>query len=224
MSLAKKNLAIAAANLVENNSIVGLGTGTTASFFIEALANRCQKSLSIKAVASSISSQSLAKKLKIQLIDIDKIDHIDIYIDGADEVDQNKQMIKGRGGALLKEKILASFSKKTIILIEEKKKVEMLGSVLLPVEITPFASNLTKIQLEKLGYFSTFRMSKENRLFITDNQNYILDLKLLHFLDDPKNAHETLISVPGVIETGIFIDLADTVIVANKNGELEFIS
>ena len=224
MSEAKKHLAEAAANLVESGSIVGLGTGTTASFFIESLAKRCEKSLSIKAIASSNASEALAKKLNIDLIDIDKIDHIDIYIDGADEVDQKKQMIKGRGAALLKEKILAKFSKKTIIMIEEKKRVNKLGKVLLPVEVVAFASNLTKLELEKLGYHSDYRRDEKGNFLLTDNKNYILDLKLSHLLDDPDLAHKNIISIPGVIETGLFIDLADTVIVANEKAELEFIS
>ncbi|HEU64202.1 MAG: Ribose-5-phosphate isomerase A [Candidatus Anoxychlamydiales bacterium] len=224
MSEAKKHLAEAAANLVESGSIVGLGTGTTASFFIESLAKRCEKSLAIKAIASSNASEALAKKLNIDLIDIDKIDHIDIYIDGADEVDQKKQMIKGRGAALLKEKILAKFSKKTIIMIEEKKRVNKLGKVLLPVEVVAFASNLTKLELEKLGYHSDYRRDEKGNFLLTDNKNYILDLKLSHLLDDPDLAHKNIISIPGVIETGLFIDLADTVIVANEKAELEFIS
>lgn len=223
MSLTKKKLADAAANLVEDGSIVGLGTGTTASFFIQALAKRCEKSLSIKAVASSNESEAFAKELKIELIDIDKVDHIDIYIDGADEVDEKKQMIKGRGGALLKEKILASFSEKTVIMIDDKKLVDRLGKVYLPIEITPFASNLTKLELEKLGYFADYRKDEKGNLFLTDNQNYILDLKLPHLLDDPQLVHNNILSIPGVIETGLFIDLADTIIVANEES-LEFIS
>jgi len=224
MNKAKKNLGEAASKLVENESIVGLGTGSTANCFIESLAKRCEKSLSIKAVASSNASYVLAKKLNINLIDIDKIDHIDIYIDGADEVDKEKQMIKGAGGALLKEKILASFSKKTIIMIEEKKLVDKLGKVLLPVEIVPFASNLTKLELEKLGYFSDYRKDKMGNNFLTDNKNYILDVKLPHLLGDPALVHKNIISIPGVVETGLFIDLADTIIIANENAELEFIS
>ncbi len=223
MNLTKKKLADAAANLVEDGSIVGLGTGTTASFFIQSLAKRCEKSLSIKAVASSNESEDLAKGLNIELIDIDKIDHIDIYVDGADEIDQKKQMIKGRGGALLKEKILASFSEKTVIMIEDKKLVDKLGKVYLPIEITPFASNLTKLELEKLGYFSEYRKDENRKLFLTDNQNYILDLKLPHLLDDPELIHNNIISIPGVIETGLFIDLADIIITANEKS-LEFIS
>ncbi len=224
MSEAKKHLGAAAANLVESGSIVGLGTGTTAAFFIEALAKRCEKSLSIKAVASSNASTELAKKLGIDVVDIDKVDNIDIYIDGADEVDQKKQMIKGRGAALLKEKILAAFSKKTIIMIDEKKRVNKLGKVLLPVEVVPFASNLTKLELEKLGYFSDYRKDEKGSFLLTDNQNYILDLKLPHLLDDPTLVHKNIISIPGVIETGLFIDLADTIIIANEKAELEFIS
>ncbi len=224
MSLAKKHLAQAAANLVENGSIVGLGTGTTASFFIKSLAKRCEKSLSIRAVASSNMTYVLAKKLNIDLVDIDKIDHIDIYIDGADEVDEKKRMIKGRGGAFLREKILASFSEKVIIMIEDKKKVEKLGLVSLPIEVVPFASNLIRKELEKQGYLVKYRKDENGNIIFSDNRNYILDLKLPHLLEDPELVHKNIISIPGVVETGLFIDLADTIIVANEKAELEFIS
>ncbi|MBN2478732.1 MAG: ribose-5-phosphate isomerase RpiA [Parachlamydiales bacterium] len=214
----KRNLGIAASNLIENNSIVGLGTGTTTKYFIEALAKRCQKNLNIVAVSSSEESFKLAKKLNIDVKNENDVDHIDVYVDGADEVDFSKNMIKGKGAALLREKILASFSKKVIIIIDHTKYVKNLGKVLLPVEIVPFGCKLTKMKLEKLGYFGEFRKSK------TDNGNYILDVKLTHLLDDPQIHHETIKNIPGVVETGLFIDLADDIIIGYPDSKIEIIS
>ena len=224
MDLVKQALGQAALNFIKPNMLVGLGTGTTASHFIQAIAKRCEKGLKIKAVASSNESNLLAKNLKIPLVDISEIDTLDIYVDGADEVDINKQMIKGRGGALLKEKILANNSKKTIIMIEKKKYVEKLGKCQLPVEITKFAKNLTKNRLYKLGYSSKYRVDKNSDIFVTDDQNYILDIKLSNLIDDPKDISKKIKSIPGVVESGLFIDLLETLIIANSDAKIEIIS
>lgn len=219
----KRQVALAAANLILDNSIVGLGTGSTANFFIEALSKRCLKGLNITAVASSKPSLDLAKKNNIKTLNLSDVKHIDVYVDGADEVDKDKNMIKGRGAALLKEKILSCFSKKVIIIIDESKKVKKLGKVLLPIEITTFGSNLTKMTLEKLGYVGEFRKDND-KLFITENKNLILDVKLPHLLDDPKKHQETLLYVPGVVETGLFVEIADEIIIGYRDSEIEIIS
>lgn len=224
MDKIKKQLGEAALKFIKKDSIVGLGSGTTAEYFIHSLAKKCENGFSIKAVASSIASYNLAKKLNIEMIGIEQVDKIDIYIDGADEVDLKKTMIKGRGGALLKEKILANFSSKVVIMIDHTKYVKKLGNVLLPVEITPFGSNLTKINLEKLGYPSIYRLDKNSKYFITDNKNYILDIKLPYLLDDPKKHNDLIRSIPGIIETGVFIDLADTVLVGHAEDKIEIIT
>jgi len=224
MEKIKEELGQAAANLIENDTIVGLGTGTTAACFIDSLAKRCMEGLSIKALASSKASYELAKRLGMQLLDLSQIEFIDVYVDGADEVDHKKQMIQGRGGALLREKILANSSVKTMIMIDHSKYQEKLGKVLLPVEVTPFGCNLTKIHLEELGYESEFREDENADLYITDNNNYILDVKLSHLLDDPIQDHVVINSIPGVVETGLFIDLADTIIVGHADGKVEFVS
>lgn len=224
MDLVKQALGQAALNFIKPNMLVGLGTGTTAAHFIQAIAKKCEKGLKIKAVASSNESNLLAKNLKIPLVDISEIDTLDIYVDGADEVDKDKQMIKGRGGALLKEKILASFSKKTIIMIGQKKYVEKLGKCLLPVEITKFAKNLTKNRLDKLGYSSKYRMDKNSDIFVTDEQNYILDVKLTNLIQDPVGLSKKIKSIPGVVESGLFIDLLNTLIIANTDAKIEIIS
>ncbi|NGX28949.1 MAG: Ribose-5-phosphate isomerase A [Candidatus Anoxychlamydiales bacterium] len=224
MDLVKQALGQAALNFIKPNMLVGLGTGTTAAHFIQAIAKRCEKGLKIKAVASSNESNLLAKNLKIPLVDISEIDTLDIYVDGADEVDINKQMIKGRGGALLKEKILAKSSKKTIIMIEKKKYVEKLGKCQLPVEITKFAKNLTKNRLDTLGYSSKYRMDKNSDIFVTDDQNYILDVKLTNLIQDPVGLSKKIKLIPGVVESGLFIDLLNTLIIANSDAKIEIIS
>jgi len=220
----KKKLGEKAADLVENNSIVGLGTGTTASYFIKSLAKKCTQGLKIKAIASSNQSFDLAKQLNINLVDFNEIDYIDLYIDGADEVNEKKQMIKGRGGSLLREKILAYSSKKIIIMIDYTKYVKTLGKALLPVEVTPFGHLFTKKILEEYGYLSAIRKKNDSDFYITDNNNYIIDIKCSKLLDSPKHDHFLIKTVPGVIETGIFIDLADTILIGQKNNTIDIIS
>lgn len=220
----KKQLGEKALDYIHKNMIVGLGTGSTSEFFIHSLAKKCQNGLSIKATASSITSYNLAKKLNIPIVEMNQIDHIDIYIDGADEVDFNKNMIKGRGGALLREKILANFASKIVIMIDHTKYVEKLGKVYLPVEITPFGAKLTKNLLENLGFFSEVRKNVNGNTFITDNNNYILDLKLQSLMDDPLKIHSLIKLLPGVVDTGLFIDLADTILVGHSESKIEIIS
>jgi len=224
MNEIKKKLGEVALSFIKEGAVVGLGTGTTATNFINTLAKKCSKGFFVKTVASSTDSFELAKKLNIPTIDLDKIDLIDIYIDGADEVDANKNMIKGKGGALLREKILANSSAKVLIMIDYTKYVKKLGKALLPVAITSFGYNLTKNNLEKLGYFSEFRKDENSNLFITENNNYILDVKLPCLLEEPMKHHVLIKSIPGVVETGLFIDFADTVLIGCKNDKIEVIS
>ena len=218
MDKIKQNLGASAAELVLDNQIVALGTGTTAESFIYELAKRCERGLKIKTVSSSIKSYELAKRLNLKQISENEINDIDIYIDGADEVDEKKNLIKGRGGALLREKILASFSRKVIIMIDHTKLVQKLGRVLLPVEVASFGVNITKKKLEKLGYKSSLRDKK------TENGNYILDIKLPYLLEDPKDHHDTIKSIPGVFETGLFFKLPSTILVGYPDNKIEIMA
>ncbi|MFA6118817.1 MAG: ribose-5-phosphate isomerase RpiA [Parachlamydiales bacterium] len=224
MESVKDLLGETAANLVKNNDIVGLGTGSTANHFIKHLAKRCTNGLSIKAIASSMSSFQLARSLQIPLIDYDKTDVIDIYVDGADQVDEKKQMIKGLGGALLREKILAVNSKKRIIMIEQKKLVPFLGNCILPVEIVQFGYPFTKKILQEYGYNSNLRRNKDSSVFLTDNNNYILDITLPNFLHNPKNDHQIIKNIPGIVETGLFIDICDAILIGSENQKIQTIS
>ena len=213
MEQIKKNLGIKAAEFIKNNQIVGLGTGSTANFFIEALS---KKKINIKVVASSEDSYNLAKKLNIPLIEIENIDHIDIYVDGADEVDENKNMIKGRGAAFLKEKILASFSKKVLIIVDHTKMVTNLGKCPLPLEIIPFAKELTIQQLNRKNLLGEFRKNN-SKLVITESQNYIYDLKLESLIDDPQKLENIIVQIPGVVETGLFLDMKPEILIGYEN-------
>ncbi len=222
ISQIKKQVGLEAVKLIQNNMIVGLGTGSTANFFIEALGKRCAEGLVIKAVATSKGSEKLAKKLNIPLTDINELDYIDITIDGADQVDFNKNLIKGMGGALLREKIVASFSKQIIIIIDEKKYLKFLGNCSLPVEITPFGFESTKKRLEKLGYRGSFRKNKQGLIYLTDNKNYILDLEFNEKILDPKTEHIRIKNVAGVVETGFFFDLPIKVLIGSGSNQIEF--
>ena len=207
-----------AASFIENGMIVGLGTGSTAAYFIEHLIQRCKKGLKITAVASSTRSQELAKKGGIPLIDINTITLIDITVDGADEIDPEKRMIKGAGGALLREKIVASMSKEMVVILDEKKLVPHLGSCKLPVEIIPFAHPATIAKLKKRGYTGELRL-KDQSPYLTENGNYIYDIELSKCR--PEEDHEAILQVPGVVETGFFLDYAGRVVIGFLDGNLE---
>lgn len=216
----KKKLGKVSADLVKNKMIVGLGTGSTVRYFIEFLSQKISKDFSIKAVSSSSSSTQLANKMKIPLINIDEVEKLDILVDGADEVDSKKRMIKGRGGALFREKILYSMCNNNVIIIDESKKVEKLGNSTLAVEIASFASNVVINHLNKLGFFGKLRLSKDGSKFITDNDNLIFDIKFNKLLDNPEKENSLIKSVPGVIETGFFLNPPAKVLVGYLDGKI----
>lgn len=221
----KKNYAKAlagqkAAELVLPGMCVGLGTGTTAFYFIESLGLRCKQGLQIQAFATSERSALQAREAEIPLGDINEITDLDLTVDGADEIDHSKRMIKGGGGALLREKIVASMSHELIIVVDESKLVNHLGAFPLPVEITPFAYHRTVYKLNSLGYQGTMRQSKQT-LYLTDNGNYIYDIKLDYPCLMPETDHDRIRSIPGVIETGFFFKLAKRVLIGRENGIVE---
>jgi ribose 5-phosphate isomerase A len=164
----KKIAAEHAVESIQNGMTVGIGTGSTSAFAIEAMGKKVQRGLSITAVASSIRSEEAARNLGIKLVPFSQVDSIDIYIDGADEVDKDLNLIKGGGGALLREKVLAFNSKDFLVIVDNSKMVEHLGKFLLPVEIIPFAMELTLKQLQKLGCSTTVRMDG-GKPYTTDN-------------------------------------------------------
>jgi ribose 5-phosphate isomerase A len=214
----KKAAAEKALSYVKDKMVVGIGTGSTTYYFIEHLIKQCKSGLNIQAVASSEKTMEIARKGGIPLLDPNSVKSLDIYVDGADEIDPEKRMIKGGGGALVREKIAANMSKEKIIIIDESKLVPKLGRRPLPVEIVPFGSAATIHQLQLLGYQGTLRL-KNNTPFITDNHNLIYDV---HLPDNvkPEMIHEQISAVPGVVDTGFFFNLAGRVIIGFLDGKV----
>jgi ribose 5-phosphate isomerase A len=220
---AKQAAAEHAAKLIQDGMTVGIGTGSTSAFAIEAISKRIKEGLSIKAVASSTRSEKLAKGAGITLIPISEVEDIDLYIDGADEVDRNLNLIKGGGGALLREKILAFNSKEFIVIVDNSKLVPYLGKFLLPVEVTPFGMELTVRQLQKLGCTTTIRQEADKR-YITDNGNIIVDCDFKK-IEQVAQLHDSINAIPGVMENGLFSKtIVSKIIVGHEGGEVEVIS
>ena len=215
----------AAAKLIKNNTIVGLGTGSTAACFIQALIERIQEDgLVIKAaVSSSRASSALAQKGGIKMVDLNNVDHVDITVDGADEIDEEKRMIKGGGGALLREKILASSSREMIVIVDETKLSKRLGSKKLPIEVSYYGYKHTEAKIQKCNYEGSWRQLKDGSFFITENGNLIFDIQFSDPLSSPEEEHERLMQIPGVLDTGFFFDLAGRVIVGRSDGKIEIL-
>lgn len=218
--ISKKAVGIAAANLIQDGMLIGIGTGTTVFYFIQRLIERCREGLRIQAIPSSEKSLSLAQQGGIQIADIEQITSVDITVDGADEIDPLKRMIKGGGGALIREKILASMSREMIVIVDEAKLVSALGTCKLPVEVIPFAHHATMHKIEKLGYRGHLRKNPNRTLYVTDNGNLIFDIHFDTKREHPEEDHEALIHIPGVVDTGFFFNLAGRVIVGFSDGQV----
>jgi ribose 5-phosphate isomerase A len=198
--------------------VLGLGTGSTTRYAIEYIAEKMSgENLDIVGIPTSIDSKLLAKKLKIPLTNLKKHPNIDLTIDGADEVDPDFILIKGHGGALLREKIVAQNSKQEIIIVDHTKMVSKLGTKkALPVEVLPFGLPSCKKQLERFDCKVTVRKRK-GTLIKSDNNNYFLDCKF-QSINEPSMIESSINNIPGVIENGLFIKLATKVIVASPEG------
>jgi len=199
---------------------VGLGTGSTAYWAIEMIGEKVKKNeLQIKAVATSKRSEEQARSLNIPIVSFAQIDQIDITIDGADETDEQLNLIKGGGGALLREKIVASNSKELIIIVDESKLVKHLGKFPLPVETVVFGWEKVFQKLKALGCVPKLRMENDHP-YITDNSNYIIDCAFGEIIN-PAALHEKLNAMVGVVENGLFINLAYKVIAGFENGKVK---
>jgi len=211
MELEEKQLAaIAAVQLIKDGMIVGLGTGSTATIMIKELGKLVAKGLKIKGVPSSKETETLAQQLGIPIISLDKAKKIDLNIDGADEFDSKLQLIKGGGGALLREKIIAHNSKINVIIADASKEVQRLGAFKLPIETIPFATLVIQEELRQLGLQPRVRM-KDGKQYTTDENNYIIDLDILQW-EDLEQLEIMLLQIPGVVETGLFLHSTDQVI------------
>lgn len=212
----KKVAAERAVEFAQSGMVVGLGTGSTAYFAIEALGRRVKEGLEIAGVATSKGTEQLAKKFGVPLVLLDDVKVIDITIDGADEVDPNFNLIKGMGGALLREKVVAYASLEEIIIVDDSKIVDILGTRSpLPVEVVSFGHKLTKSALEGLGCQA--RLKGGDKPFKTDNGNLIYECKFER-IEDPEFLEMEIHLIPGVIESGLFIDLATKVVIGQEGG------
>ena len=211
--LEKQAVARAALSFVENGQVVGLGSGSTSTYFIQFLADRVKAGLKIRGVPTSVRTQQLAEKCGIPLATLDQVEALDIDVDGADEFDPQLQLVKGGGGALLREKIIASASKKFVVLADSSKQVPILGKFPLPVEVIPFAETLLTQRISALGATVTLRKAMDGTAYKTDEGHHILDC---HFgrIPDPAKLARTLSDMPGIVEHGLFINMASVVLLA----------
>ncbi len=208
-------LAETALQYVRDGQILGLGTGRAAASFITALGEQVAKGLNVRGIPTSRASADLARSLGIPLVSLDDVEAIDIAFDGADEVDPCLNLIKGRGGALVREKIVAAAASRFVVLVGEEKLVTTLGEKgALPVEVVPFARGFCLRQLEALGCKPEPRLTADGSPYISDNGNPILDCHIAA-LDDPAGLERAILALPGVVDTGLFLAMAHDVIVGD---------
>ena len=205
-----------AVKYVEDGMIVGLGTGSTVFYFVHALADRVKEGLNIQMVSTSIQTVELAKSLGLNIKELEEIDHIDLAVDGVDEIDKNFNAIKGGGAALFREKIVADIAKEVIWIYDESKDVEKLGKFNLPVEILPFGYSHTVRKLTEAGLNPVIR-KKDGEILITDNHNYIVDLHLGYGFDI-EVVKEKLANIVGVVEHGLFLNMCKLCIKGTPGG------
>lgn len=208
--LEKQSAARAAVKFIQQNDIVGLGTGSTAFFAIQEIALLVKNGLKIKGVPTSEHTASLALSLGIELLPMEEVKSIDITIDGADEFDTQLNLVKGGGGALFREKIVASLTKNEIIIADSGKLVTQLGKFKVPIEVVPLALNYVVQQLSKLNGKGEVRM-KDNSPFITDNHNIIVDADF-GLISDPAALAESLNRIEGILAHGLFVQLTSKII------------
>jgi ribose 5-phosphate isomerase A len=218
----KKAAALAAVDYIKPGMKVGLGSGSTASHFITALAEKVRLGLDIDCVATSRKTHQLALGLGMQMTTLEKTPFLDVTVDGADEFDPNFQLIKGGGGALLSEKIVASSSRYMIVIADQSKQVETLGKFPLPVEVVPFGVNATAWKIERalklLNLSGKLVLRVENgKPYRTDNGNAIIDVSL-GAIPDPGRLSMYLNNIPGVVEDGLFIDICSIILMGTANG------
>ena len=205
-----------AVKYVEDGMIVGLGTGSTVFYFVHALADRVKEGLNIQMVSTSIQTVELAKSLGLNIKELEEIDHIDLAVDGVDEIDKNFNAIKGGGAALFREKIVGDIANEVIWIYDESKDVEKLGKFNLPVEILPFGYSHTVRKLTEAGLNPVIR-KKDGEILITDNHNYIVDLHLGYGFDI-EEVKQKLANIVGVVEHGLFLNMCKLCIKGTPEG------
>jgi len=224
----KQNAAQAALEFVEDGMTLGLGTGSTAKYFVELLADEVVDGLIVRGVPTSDQTRRLAEAHGVPLVDVDKVERIHLTVDGADEVDGFGNLIKGGGAALLREKIIADASDHMVVIADPSKQVERLGAFPLPIEVTPFGLTITAKKVFDALCASgvdkprvELRAVKDGQALVTDGGNHILDCHC-HRIPDPEAVAARLYGVPGVVEQGLFLAMARTVIIGNEGGATVF--
>ena len=217
----KEAAARASLRFVNDGDIVGLGSGSTAECAIRLLGERLKSGLRIRGIPTSVRSKELAASLGIPLTTLDDYQQIDVTIDGADEFDPELRLIKGGGGALLREKIIASASKKVVIVADSSKQVQVLGKFPMPVEVIPFAQALIANKITALGASVTLRQYVDENPFVTDDGHRILDCRFGQ-IPDPPTLARTLGDMPGVVEHGLFINMVNVVLMGKGDEVMEF--
>ena len=212
----KQAAAQKALELVQDGMLIGLGTGSTTRFFIEGLGRMVSEGMKVRGVPTSRATAELAASLGIPIV-TELIGQIDVAVDGADEVDSALNLIKGRGGALFREKLVAAASKRFVVMVDESKLVKQLGVGVLPVEVLPFLWRSTAERLAALGVSLVLRGGEETP-YVTDNGNLILDVTVEGGIKDAEEFGLELKKITGVVEHGLFAGMTDTVIVAGPEG------
>lgn len=215
-AVAKRAAGRAAADLIKNNSVVGLGTGSTVAFVLERIGERVAGGLALRGVPTSEDTANKARKLGVPLTTLDEVDGLDLTIDGADEIDTAHNMIKGGGGALLREKIVAAASSEMVVVVGRNKLVEKLGAFRVPVEIMPFGRRQVIAGVRRLGGEAALRR-KGDEPYVTDSGHWILDCDF-GLIEDPTALERDLDAIPGIVESGLFLGLAGRVFVGDLDG------
>ena len=216
----KEAAAKASLRYVKDGEVVGLGTGSTAAFMVRALAEKVRAGLKIVGIPTSRRTGELATSLGIAITTLDEYQDINVTIDGADEFDSQLRLIKGGGGALLREKIVASASRKLVIIADSSKQAQKLGRFPLPVEVIPFAEKLVAKKIGAMGAQVKLREYAYGNPFVTDEGHHILDCNFGE-IDDPEKLGAALSFMPGIVEHGLFLNLASVVVVGKGDGAVE---
>src|ERR1700693_5884583 len=216
----KEAAARASLRFVQDGQVVGLGTGSTAAYFIQLLGEQVKNGLRIRGIPSSDRSREQAASLGIPLTTLDECQQIDVAVDGADEFDPQLRLIKGGGGALLREKIVASATRQLVIVADRTKRVAVLGKFPLPVAVIKFAQALVKKKIEALGAQVEVRRNADGKAYLTDENNYILDCRFGQISDADALARQ-LSDMPGVVEHGLFIGMASVFLLADSSNIIE---
>jgi len=215
----KKIAAETAITYIQNGQTIGLGTGSTIKYAIEAIGRKISSDFNITCVPTSMESELLARHHHIPITSLNNVHELDLTIDGADEVDPEFCMIKGGGAALHREKVVASASKQVIIIVDQSKIVNNLGAFPLPLEVTPFAAEQVLWVLQKQKFNSSLRKKQNGNLLVTDNGNHIIDC-MTELISNPESLDQQLRSIPGIVETGLFINLLDILVIGTKDGSI----